>query len=108
MNSLALAIRPPQPVEGMRYVYILLCAGNHFYVGSAIDVAERFWEHCAGKGARQTRIYPPLRIAYVEGPFDPELAIRRESQLKRWSRAKKEALVRCDRDTLRRLSRSRD
>ncbi len=108
MSTRVLVTGGPEPVDGARYVYILLCVGNRFYVGSAIDVAERFRAHCAGYGARQTRIYPPLGIAHIEGPFDPESAIRREFQLKRWSRAKKEALVRGDADTLRKLSRSRD
>jgi putative endonuclease len=35
-------------------------------------------------------------------------ARRREAQLKRWSRAKKEALIRSDFDHLRKLSQSRD
>jgi putative endonuclease len=34
-------------------------------------------------------------------------ARRREAQLKRWSRAKKEALIRNDHETLRHLSQSR-
>ena len=33
------------------------------------------------------------RLIYVEGPFSIALALQRERQLKRWSRAKKLALV---------------
>jgi predicted GIY-YIG superfamily endonuclease len=45
---------------------------------------------------------------YVEGPFDLTEAVRREFQLKRWSRAKKLALIRGDAHTLHALSRSGD
>jgi hypothetical protein len=52
--------------------------------------------------------YPPQRIIDVEGPLTPESAVRREFQLKRWSQAKKEALIRGDMGTLHALGRSRD
>jgi predicted GIY-YIG superfamily endonuclease len=43
----------------------------------------------------------------VEGPLVPVEAVRRERQLKGWSRAKKLALISGDLSTLKRLSRPR-
>ena len=46
-----------------------------------------------GVGAEFTRRHRPLRVAYTEEFSDETPAVRREHQLKRWSRAKKQALI---------------
>jgi len=74
-------------------VYLLECVDGHYYVGHSGNLDARFAAHRAGLGADFTRRHPPLRIAYVEGASDEESAVRRENQLKRWSRAKKLALL---------------
>ena len=48
----------------------------------------------------------PVCLVYSERAYDERSAIRREAQLKGWSRAKKEALVRGDIAALRQLSKS--
>jgi len=77
-----------------------------FYVGSAKDVSRRIHLHRSGRGAKFTQDHGVSKLAYVEGPFELKLAVQREFQLKRWSRAKKEALVRGDRVALRHLAQS--
>jgi predicted GIY-YIG superfamily endonuclease len=76
------------------YIYIILCKDGSFYVGLTNDLMKRFEEH-------QTGVYPtcytykrrPLELKYYEMIPYLQDAIQRELQLKRWSRAKKQALV---------------
>ena len=77
------------------------------YVGHSINTQRRLLRHMAGTGAQHTAVYCPERVLYQE-QFDTEAeAMQRERQLKRWSRAKKEALIARDTDALHAVSRSR-
>jgi putative endonuclease len=77
----------------MHFAYILECRDGSFYVGSTQDVAKRFEVHSSGKGPAFTARRLPVRLAYQESFATMEEAVRREKQLKGWSRAKKEALI---------------
>jgi predicted GIY-YIG superfamily endonuclease len=89
-------------------VYILRCANDSYYVGHSTNADRRLLRHIAGTAAQHTAIYCPERILYQER-FDTEAeAVHRERQIKRWSRAKKEALIAGDANRLRALSRSYD
>lgn len=68
---------------------------------------ERYKAHLAGKACRTTQLDPPVDLVYSEefGTFSE--ARKREAQIKRWSRAKKEALVSGDLISLKDLSKSR-
>ena len=88
----------------MYVVYILRCADQSLYIGRTGDMAARLREHNEGRGSTYTAARRPVVLAYQE-PFDTEAAAdRRERQLKRWSTAKKEALVRGDTGSVRRLA----
>jgi predicted GIY-YIG superfamily endonuclease len=89
------------------YVYILQCSDGSYYVGHTRDVEARFTRHSAREGARYTAVHCPAAILFRESHASLTDAVCRERQVKRWSRAKKEALIRWDRDRLRLLSRSR-
>jgi putative endonuclease len=97
----------PEPVEGLSFVYILLCLDGSFYVGSATDVSRRLQQHLAGRGAKHSADHVATRLVYVEGPLAPLVAVCRERQLKGWSHAKKLALIQGDIQTLKKLSQSR-
>ena len=101
-------INPPEPIPGGTFVYILACAQGALSVGSARDVSRRMVLHRTGRGTKFTNDHAHARLVYVEGPFDLKTAIRRERQLKCWSRAKKLALIAGDRRRLKELSRSHD
>ena len=75
------------------YVYILRCADDSYYVGHAEDVYARIALHNAGRAASWTSLRRPVTLAYSEPVGAHSDAIRRERQLKGWSRAKKEALI---------------
>ncbi len=74
------------------YVYLLECHGGSLYTGITTDVERRYAQHVAGKGARYTRSYPPLRIlARFEHP-DRAAASRAEHAIKQLTPAQKRAL----------------
>ena len=50
---------------------------------------------------------PPKAVAFSEAFTSYRDAFQREQQVKRWSRAKKEALIRGDIDELKKLARRR-
>ena len=87
----------------MHYFYILRCADGSLYVGQAASLDGRVRVHNAGRGPVFTRARRPVVLVYSE-PYDTRAAaMNREHQVKRWSRAKKEALVRGDIAALKRL-----
>jgi putative endonuclease len=100
--------RPPAARSGGTFVYIFACPDGALYVGSAKDVSRRASLHQAGRGAKFTHDHPEGKLVYVEGPFDLAEAIRRERQLKGWSRAKKIALIAGNVTALRAFSRPRE
>ena len=91
----------------MAWFYILRLTSGGLYVGSTSDLRRRYTEHCSGKACRTTSVDTPVEMIYHEQYESMSEARRRERQVKKWSRAKKEALVVSDMDTLKRLSRSR-
>jgi predicted GIY-YIG superfamily endonuclease len=89
------------------YVYILRCRDGSFYVGYTTNTEARVRAHNLGLGAAHTYKHGPVELVYSE-PHPTRLgAIRRERQLKRWTRKKKEALIRGDLARLRALSKRR-
>src|SRR5271169_4106784 len=90
------------------YTYILLCADDSMYVGHTHDLSSRVDAHEAGRGALHTANHGVARLVYSEEHATEELAIAREIQIKKWSRAKKMALINGDLPQLHKLSRSRD
>ena len=87
----------------MLYVYIARTDRNTLYIGSTKNLFGRLRFHTLGVGATATKDKPGLRIVYTEKYSTLKDALRRERQLKKWSRAKKEALIRGDLTTLKRL-----
>jgi len=89
------------------WVYVLRLTSGNLYVGSTTDIEKRYEEHCTKRACRTTTLDPPIALVYSEEYETFSEARRREAQVKRWSRAKKEALVAGDLITLRNLSKSR-
>ncbi|MFC1838420.1 GIY-YIG nuclease family protein [Thermodesulfobacteriota bacterium] len=75
------------------FIYILRLKSGNIYIGSTTNLENRYAEHIKGTASRMTKLDPPVRIAYTE-TYETQLEARqREAQIKRWSRAKKEALI---------------
>lgn len=90
------------------FVYILRCADGTYYIGQTDDLEKRMTEHAAGKGSRHTAARLPVELVHSESFTSRAQAMARQAQLKRWSRAKKEALISGDTATLKQLGTSRD
>jgi putative endonuclease len=85
------------------WTYILLCADGTFYGG----LASRVRIHQAGNGPAYTAKRLPIQLVYSEPLESLQAAVARERQIKRWSHAKKAALIDGDREHLHNLSRCR-
>jgi predicted GIY-YIG superfamily endonuclease len=88
------------------FVYILRCAGASYYVGQTDCLEQRLEQHAEGQiGYTATR--KPVELNW-SGEFETrEAAIAFERQIKGWSRAKKEALMRGDWSQVQQLARSK-
>ena len=75
------------------FVYVARCADDTLYCGIARDVAARFAQHDAGKGARYTRGRGPLELLFAQRCADKGSALRLEYEIKQLPRAWKLALV---------------
>ena len=73
----------------MWFVYILLCRDNSLYTGSTNNLEKRFLDHKNGKGGKYTRSHKPIKRVYLEPLNSKSEALKRERQIKGWSRAKK-------------------
>ena len=73
----------------MWFVYILLCSDDSLYTGISNDPQQRFLDHKNGKGGRYTRLHKPTKIVYLEQCTSKPEALKRELQIKGWSRGKK-------------------
>lgn len=74
-------------------VYIVRCADNTYYTGTAKDIDARIRTHNAARGARYTRARLPVVEVYRESLPDRNAALSREAFIKRLSRAEKERLI---------------
>ena len=78
----------------MYFVYLIQCKDNTIYTGIATDVLRRFKDHKNGRGGHYTRAHKVKKILYTEAHNNRSSALRREAQIKRWSREKKLDLIR--------------
>ena len=94
----------PQPW----YVYIALLEDGRFYVGmTQVHPDERAHRHQTGWGGTFTKSVKMIRMLWWEQHPAGESARKRESQIKRWSHAKKQALIDGNLARLKLLARSR-
>lgn len=75
------------------YVYLARCSDKSLYTGSCANLIKREKRHNLGEGAAYTRTRRPVAIIYSEIYDTLVEARRREAQIKRWTRVKKENLV---------------
>jgi putative endonuclease len=98
----------PSLSRGTSFVYMLRLRSGAIYVGCSDDVEVRFCAHNAGTASHCTAQDPPVSVLFIEVQTDFGAARRREAQIKKWSREKKEALAAGDFLRLKVLSRSRE
>ncbi|MBE0643832.1 MAG: GIY-YIG nuclease family protein [Bacteroidetes bacterium] len=83
------------------WTYILRCRDGSYYTGCTTNLDRRIAQHQSGtlKGYTSTRL--PVTLVWSSRFDRIHDAIAVERQIKRWSRRKKEALIRGDMDALR-------
>jgi len=90
----------------MWYIYILLCDQKTYYVGLSHNPYKRLISH-KGKYNIATKEFSDLELVYTKNFATRADASKRETQLKKWSHAKKKALIEGDTAELVRLSKTR-
>ena len=75
------------------HVYILSSRKGTLYIGVTGTLAQRLGQHRDGSGSAFAHRYHTIDLVYTEEHVRPIDAIEREKQIKRWSRAKKVALI---------------
>ena len=76
-------------------VYILRTSANTLYTGQTNNLEKRIKEHRNKKtrSAKYTRSFSSFELVYSESYNSRTEAMKRESQLKKFTKAQKEALI---------------
>jgi len=77
------------------FVYILRTSSNTLYVGQTNNLKKRISEHesKSPKSAKYIRYFSSFELVYSEKYPTRSEAMRRESELKKLSKAEKEAII---------------
>lgn len=76
------------------YVYILLCSDGTYYTGVTNNLERRILEHKSGYNKDSyTSNRLPVELKFQTPFHDITQAISFEKKIKKWSKAKKEALI---------------
>ena len=95
-------------MTGGACLYIVRCSDGSYYVGTARSgLDQRISEHNVGYHGGYTATRRPVTLVFSQWFDQITDAITAERQVKDWSRAKKEALIRGDFERLQALSKSR-
>jgi putative endonuclease len=91
------------------WLYILRCADGAYYTGTTrAELEQRIAEHQSGHFPGFTAKRRPVELVYSEFFEQTVDAIAAERQIKGWSRAKKEALMKGDFQRVADLARRRN
>ncbi len=88
--------REPKDLFLMPYfVYILRTSANTLYIGQTNNLSRRLKEHQSksSKSAKYLQYFDFAALAYSEKYSTRKEAMQRETQLKKWTKKKKEALI---------------
>lgn len=88
------------------FLYILLCDQKTYYIGLTHNPEHRINSHRA-KENLATKEFSDLKLVYTEEYPTRKEAERREQQLKKWTFAKKKALIEGNKELLIHLSKTR-
>ena len=74
-------------------VYILRLSDDTLYTGITKDLDRRMRQHRNGNGSKYVKGRLPFELVYTEERRDRTDAMRRESEIKNYSRERKESLI---------------
>lgn len=77
------------------FVYILRTSSNTLYIGQTNNLKKRIKQHQSksAKSAKYMRYFTGFDLVYKEKYMTRTEAMKRESELKKWTKAQKEALI---------------
>ena len=75
------------------YFYMARCSDNSLYSGYTTNIKDREAKHNEGKGAKYTKAHLPISIIYFERFRSKSKAIKREAEVKKYSKEEKEQLI---------------
>jgi predicted GIY-YIG superfamily endonuclease len=75
------------------FTYMLCCADGKFYVGQTDNLEHRLNQHTSGEGCEFTRTRLPVSLVWSAEFATRDEAKAAEQKIKKWSRAKKQALT---------------
>jgi predicted GIY-YIG superfamily endonuclease len=89
----------------MHTVYILRFLDNSLYIGQTNNLDERLKEHFNKdtKSSKFAKEHGKFELVYQENYTSRLESMRREKQLKGWTRVKKEALIAGNKELLKKL-----
>lgn len=87
------------------HIYIIECSDKSLYTGVTSDLKRRLKEHNSAKGGKYTKTRVPVTLVYSQNCKTKSKALKREIQIKRWTRKKKKALIEHHYERLKQLSR---
>lgn len=75
------------------YCYLVRCSDNTLYCGYTNDLDKRIAAHNNGKGAKYTKTRRPVILVYSESFDNKSDAMKREWQIKQYTRQQKQKLI---------------
>jgi putative endonuclease len=90
--------------EYQYWVYFMASNTGTLYIGFTNNIGRRVLEHKQGVADGFTKKYKCHKLVYFQKFTDVNEAIKREKELKKWRREKKENLIRLNNPTWKDLS----
>jgi putative endonuclease len=91
------------------YVYILRCNDGTYYTGITSDISKRLFQHETDDSLHSyVSRRKPFELVFIDSFDKPLSAISREKQIKKWSKKKKESLIKSNWVNLKKLSECRN
>ncbi|MBU1202468.1 GIY-YIG nuclease family protein [Patescibacteria group bacterium] len=75
------------------YCYLARCSDDTIYTGYTTNLKDRELKHNSGQGAKYTKQRRPVKIIYWEEFASVGKAMKREAEIKTWSKTAKENLI---------------
>jgi len=88
-------------------LYILFCDQKTYYIGITSNIEQRLVSH-RDKQNLATKEFSDFMLVYTEDYPNRKEAEKRETQLKKWSFAKKKSLIEGNLELLKQLSKNRE
>ncbi|MHD0398647.1 GIY-YIG nuclease family protein [Staphylococcus simulans] len=75
------------------YIYIVRCKDGSLYTGYTNNIEARIQKHNSGKGAKYTKTRRPVVLVYQESYETKSEAMKREYEIKTFTRTQKLQLI---------------